>query len=345
VPLTSSLILTNGVCIGIYGAEAFTLNSGATFVSEGSPTRMNQLFRYEAVQEDPTTRWGSTPVSFLEMGSSDREIRFRFTRMNQFAASAGQRFLLSAFSQSYNTVSPFAISDSEVRGFVQTLNSFQTGSTVAFTNSIFHNCALTAQQGLFSPYTYSGFSFTCYNNLFKNGSASFLYNTNTITWTVRDNLFDSDALSKNGTFSASYNAFRSGLTNLGGSSNIVGLTLDFVSGPLGSYYYPTSGGNLSQLINVGSRNATNATLYHFTTLAATGTKETNSVVDLGFHYVGVNANNAPIDSDDDTIPDYLEDRNGNGVMSAGETDWEITYNSLNGLSGLTGLQTFTPLRN
>ena len=30
----------------------------------------------------------------------------------------------------------------------------------------------------------------------------------------------------------------------------------------------------------------------------------------------------PFDYDSDGIPDYLEDRNGNGVTDTGETDWQ-----------------------
>ena len=45
------------------------------------------------------------------------------------------------------------------------------------------------------------------------------------------------------------------------------------------------------------------------------------MVDIGFHYVAV-TNNVPIDTDGDGLPDYLEDRNGNGTVDSGETDWQ-----------------------
>ncbi len=99
---------------------------------------------------------------------------------------------------------------------------------------------------------------------------------------------------------------------------------------------------LSLLINAGSRNATNAGLYHYTVLTSQ-VKETNTTVDIGFHYVATDANGVPIDTDGDGVPDYLEDRNGNGTLDSGETDWQ-TYNSPNGLSGGGGLQVFTPLK-
>ena len=59
---------------------------------------------------------------------------------------------------------------------------------------------------------------------------------------------------------------------------------------------------------------------------------------------------APIrftDADGDGIPDYLEDRNGNGVYNSGATggerDWQ-TYNSLLGIGAGPGLKVFTPLK-
>jgi hypothetical protein len=63
------------------------------------------------------------------------------------------------------------------------------------------------------------------------------------------------------------------------------LVPDYVSGPLGRFYYPNSGSStsLTNLVNTGSRNADAAGLYHFTT-RPDQQKETNSVVEIGFHY-------------------------------------------------------------
>ena len=97
--------------------------------------------------------------------------------------------------------------------------------------------------------------------------------------------------------------------------------MDYQVGPLGNFYYPTNGTNLFTLIDAGSRNATNAGLYHFT-VRVDQTKESNSVIDIGCHYVALNGSNQPWDADGDGLPDYLEDRNGNGTVDSGETDWQ-----------------------
>jgi len=80
----------------------------------------------------------------------------------------------------------------------------------------------------------------------------------------------------------------------------------------------------TDLVDKGSRNATNAGLYHFTTQISQA-NETNSVVDIGFHYVAVDtATGLPLDTDGDDLSDHSEDRDGDGqgVTDSGETDWQ-----------------------
>jgi hypothetical protein len=73
---------------------------------------------------------------------------------------------------------------------------------------------------------------------------------------------------------------------------------------------------------MGNTNANLLGLYHFTT-QTNQVKETNSVVDIGYHYVAVDANGNPIDTNSDGIPDYWEDANGNGLVDSGEIGWNI----------------------
>ena len=53
------------------------------------------------------------------------------------------------------------------------------------------------------------------------------------------------------------------------------------------------------------------------------------------------------DTDGDGVPDYIEDRNGNGSfdsgLSYGESDWQ-TFNSTLGNGNGSTLMVFTPLR-
>ena len=191
----------------------------------------------------------------------------------------------------------------------------------AWTNNLFYGCNLSFYQETIPGYF--PFTLTSYNNLFRLGPLSFVYRDNSTTWTIKDNLFDCDTLTIHASTStaASNNGYRSGLNSLGGSGNKTGLAPDYQTGPLGNFYYPTNGTNLFTLIDAGSRNATNASLYHRTT-QLNQTPESNSLVDIGFHYVAVAPNGNPIDSDGDGLADYLEDRNGDGAVDSAETSWQ-----------------------
>ncbi|MDR3574278.1 MAG: hypothetical protein P4L50_10470, partial [Anaerolineaceae bacterium] len=137
-----------------------------------------------------------------------------------------------------------------------------------------------------------------------------------------------------------YNAFATGQPRLplAGAHDVIVTNFNWQTSWLGNFYLPPS----SALINAGSITADQVGLYHFTTQTSQ-LKETNSIVDIGYHYVATDAYGYPIDTDGDGIPDYLEDSNGNGIFDAGDLgDWLISR--FNGLSRTNGLQVFTPLK-
>ena len=116
-----------------------------------------------------------------------------------------------------------------------------------------------------------------------------------------------------------HNAIVTNLTTLPatGGHDVVVTTFNWQSSWFGDYYLPTN----SPLINVGSTTADQVGLYHFTT-QTTQVPETNSIVDIGYHYVATDAYGYPLDTNGDGIPDYLEDANGNGLFDAGDiADW------------------------
>jgi len=106
---------------------------------------------------------------------------------------------------------------------------------------------------------------------------------------------------------------------VGGTHNVAVSGFNWQSGWLGNFYLPTN----STLINTGSVTASAIGLYHYTT-QTNQAKETNSQVDIGFHYLALDGSHNPVDSDVDGTPDYLEDSNGNGIQDAGETLWGIS---------------------
>jgi hypothetical protein len=117
-----------------------------------------------------------------------------------------------------------------------------------------------------------------------------------------------------------FNAFLTGAGQLPseGANTITVTNFNWQTSWFGDYYLTTT----SPLIDAGSVTADKVGLYHFTT-QANQIKETNSVVDIGYHYVATDASGNPDDSVGDGIPDYIADSNGNGLVDPGETPWVL----------------------
>jgi len=160
-------------------------------------------------------------------------------------------------------------------------------------------------------------------------------------WTIENTTFDGTGFRFTDYYdgNSSYTLFNYNAYN---TNNLSGLTVPFpygattnfleVIGPndvmvtnynwetswFGGFYLPTN----SPLINGGSTTANLLGLYHFTT-QTNQTVEGDSVVDIGYHYVATDDYGNPLDTNDDGIPDYLEDINGNGLADAGEIPWNL----------------------
>ena len=158
-----------------------------------------------------------------------------------------------------------------------------------------------------------------YNNLFWGGS-NYFKSHQVGFWTIRDNAFHDTVLrddSAAGWVSNGHNAYLgAGQAQLQNSSgnDVVTTTFDYATGPYGPWYQAST-----SLVDRGSQSASSAGLYHETT-QADQTQETNSTVDIGFHYVAVDACGQPVDADGEGLADYLEDANGDGVRQLTETD-------------------------
>jgi hypothetical protein len=148
--------------------------------------------------------------------------------------------------------------------------------------------------------------------------------TGAFTYTIKQTVLDGAELI-NGNYGANtnltsydYNAYigSSPFPFSGGHDVVVTNGFNWQTGWLGDYYLPPN----SPLINAGGTNADQVGLYHFTT-QTNQIKETNSVVDIGYHYVATDANGNSVDSNNDGTPDYKTDANGNGLKDNGEQAW------------------------
>jgi hypothetical protein len=322
----TTLTLTNGVAIGIYGTKGFTLNADAKIISEGGAASLNRLTRYQTVQET-STNWGATAstMSLIELGTStaNSEVRFKFTDISLMANLAGKRLFISMPSSS---LSVLALTDCQLRGtYFQVDNYFAPGMTVSLTNNILHRTYLYAYQDEDSY----AFTLNLFNNLFLDSTVNLLYSLTSTTWTVKDNLFDNVTVAEGGYNCLNSNNGYKSTTALGGGSNNKTLTsTDYQIGPLGNYYYPTNGGSLSQLIDTGSRTADAAGLYHYCTTTNL-VKEQVSTVDIGYHYVS-----HTISGTTPVATVWVEDAVPTGATQAGDADgWNWISSSPSPYSG------------
>lgn len=347
ITLTNTLLLTNGVALGVYGINGINMGSGSKVISRGEAIILNHLARYGSVQEQPVL-WGSTSstMSLLNVGNSYNawpEVRLRFTDLSLLANSYSKRYML-AFSSGY-ALTNLVLQDCRILGGA--LNIAPSGASTpplrcCFTNNLIQRPYFNIIQDFGSGS--DGTTVQAWNNLFQGGTIIFDNENGTTSWSSFDNFFDRVSPSsysvQNGT-----NGYVTNYTKMNGTLGgdvVLTNTPVYQSSYLGTFYYPTNDGMLSKLIDVGSRWATNAGLYHYTT-TTNQVKEGSTKLDIGFHFVAVDpATGQPYDTDGDGKYDYQEDGNGDGSATGDSSSWQ-SYDSANGLAAGV-LQVFPPLK-
>lgn len=346
VDVTSTLLVTNGAVIAAHNGTLFKVHTGLSVLGQGTADNLNRITVYSMVQEQPLLLGSSVTGLFdtTAAGSPAPSLQLRFTDVSVPAAGpSGPCFFISSSNAPLNQLT---LKDCWLRGatlFIAQTNTFNT--TVALTNNLFERANVAIARDGDSTLSTTVF---LWNNLFFRGNLALTYNLNPFTggsypsWMAYDNALDGVNLSESGNIQTNILNGNNGYVNTSpqltnGTSNVILSAFAYTNSWLGSYYQQSAG-----LINQGSRTADLASLYHYTTVASQ-VKETNSIVDIGFHYVAVDGTGKPIDTDGDGIADYLEDVNGNGNGSDDPTSWQI-YNSPNGLTGTAALQVFTPLK-
>jgi hypothetical protein len=320
----ATITVTNGIAIACYNEAGIKLLDGSSITSVGTPLAPNWLVRYQSVQEEPLSLGGTNvssgqDVSAAPYGSAGPNGTFRFSK---FAAPAGGGYHLNNVgNQSFTNL---LVQDCELYGGTNYLAATNSAA-ITLRNSLFWRSAIYASN------TSSQVSLAVSNNLFLMASVTLVQPGGGV-WYAFDNDFDSCNISTNCWLTNAYNGYLNSTNRLYPTitGDVVTNSLTYQAGPLGYYYQPTN----SPLINAGSTTAGQAGLYHYTVttnlVGGLEIKEANSIVSIGYHYVAVDSNGNPIDTNGDGIPDYLEDANGNGLMDIGEIPW--AWNVADGLT-------------
>lgn len=308
----SNAVLTAGSGVVIatfapaYAKPGIALVSNASFLGEGSPTNLNRVVRYNTVQEQVNAIWTNQPGPQVQAIDS-ATVRVRFTGFSGAAQDS------THFSGDETSGGSFPFRDCEFGG----------GRIAGLMPDLhFTNCLFQRVNHELSSYN-SPFNVSYQNCLFHGGRLSLEDGGGGIgLWAFHNNFFAGTTNLTNGVLvTNSHNAYTTNLALLvpTAATNVLLATnaIAFDAGPLGFFYLPTNG-PATNLFNAGSTYATNVGLYHFTT-TTNQWKETNSIVDISFHYIALGTNGLPVDTDSDGLPDYVEDANGNGSLDHRET--------------------------
>jgi hypothetical protein len=330
----ATITITNGTAVAAFGTNAGTyglaIGQAASLRSQGTPNIPNWVVQYNTAQEEPYTNWFRTSSGLISSEFQGRSpgstISCRFTQWSVPSLDA------PAFDAPTNS-GPFYFTDCEFHGG-KLLSAWPTVNLT--------NCLLERMTTDLEPK--DGFTNSFRVGLVYGGTFTFAPSNSV----VQDVLFDSATVSNWNGYSGGFNAYVTNLTRLlptKASDIVLPASPSYQTGPLGPYYQLMS----SVLFNADTgTTADQIGLYHYTAVtnlvSGVEIKETNSLVDVSYHYVAGDVNGVPADFDGDSLPDYLEDTNGNGVFGTGDlSDWK-TYNSPNSLAAPNGITVYTPLK-
>ena len=296
ITLGGTLTVSEDTAIGYFGSYGFR---NGTLAIQGSPLSRSKMAHYSAVQEQPVPAapWGANAVAcYLLKNGESPEVTARFADISTAGGPAFSGGWVNGLNLAHSTL------------LAARLNHDTGGpNSHAFTNSIIERCSFN--YGLCGG---PGYGMKFANNLFLNSSFAagyYCYEGFTSGLSAHNNLFSGSSFSYHSLPGfepqISHNGYHNSTVPIPGASPVTITTLDFQTGPLGPYYYPTAGGNLFALVNAGSTTADMLGLCPFTT-KTDQTREGTSQVDIGFHYVALNPQGNPQDDNSNGIPDYDE---------------------------------------
>lgn len=278
----ATLTVLNGSVLATYNNEAggLQLQDSSTIVCVGAPLIPNWFIRYSSVQEQPLSL-GGPPSEGITIAPCYSNVAptgwYEFTK---FACTAGSGIHLYDNGAGYSYGDNVVLS-CEFWSGSNTLGG--SGNSVAeFDNDLFARSVVDAAGTGSVVFT---------NNLFYGVESILMNSSGNSSWYAFDNDFDSSTISGSNVV-AGYNAYLNctgQLSPSNGSDFIEPNSLNYESGPLGTFYQPAN----SPLINAGNTTADQVGLYYFTVTTNEIAEGTNPV-SIGYHYVALNITNGSV---------------------------------------------------
>ena len=202
----STITVQTGTAVAFYSptnagsSYGLRLGSGGKFFSDGSPTNLNKLVRYNTVQEQSTSAWNTTPAESISSDPTTVSV----TPEARLHLRSGQspRPIRTISTDGLGQISSCHFSHCEFIG-----GRFQSDRPrVSITNCLFHrvDTIINGASNQINP--------TFQNCLLYGGSLK-LTNSQAGTWKVYDTIFDGTTVSQSGTITHDYNGY---ITNAAG---------------------------------------------------------------------------------------------------------------------------------
>ena len=277
----ANLTFTAGTAVGWFRTSSgwehagygIDMGAGVTVFFSGTATAPDYWVRLNTVQEqDYTAGYGQAGIETW-VNSDLPTVSGQFLRCSEMANE-----LRSYFSDDGGAVQAYMV-NSEFWG--GSLCAY--GDYMYFTNCLMQRVDMELWNGSAGT---ARIAWDC--TFFGGGLVIDRVNGGPTLVSMRNSSFDgtsistSDYYGSNPTYSDyDYNAYTNSVDpfSVGGASDVPGATFNWQSGWFGNFYLPTG----SHLIDVGSAPANELGLFDFTTQTSS-IPETNSIVDIGYHY-------------------------------------------------------------
>ena len=312
----ATLTITPGIVIAGFDTNSsgysLAIDEGGQLVAQGGPTNLCWIVDYRAVQEGPFVAWSKPSEGLLLpnwlTNNPGSGINCQFVDFSILADDTAHLYGTAG------NIGPINFQDCQFHGGSLTT----TNPTINLANCLLErvDTKLWANDAN-AP--------QIQNCLFFAGNLDLqLTNASSL---VQNNLFDQTSITDYGNtnYIGTYNGFVAGYNTLSlTNAHDVFLTssLAYQPGPLGNYYQPAD----SPLINAGGTTADQVGLYYYTT-QTNQLEESNTVVDIGFHFVAVDTSGNPDSTLWFGVPDYLADTGGAGELA----NWEFVNYGYYGL--------------